>query len=509
MDKPEEPRLRALCDLRMADARARAGWHGYDGLVQDLSPAGVRSGLSRVGVGSARTEPHDEAHLAAFEQAVRVSFGDLDEHRWNPRVHIANLDLGVYERPYAPHTERLQARRRHLDAWPDAVDAARESLDAVPSVVADAVASSARGLIVGVDPDEHPEAVAAHARLLAHLRRASETSTAEPALGGHALACLLGAGEATDVDLATLAVRAEAERARLRQMLTDACHDLRPGSAVRTAVEALMAEHPSAEGIITHARVLADEAVEFVRERGLVEDLGGECRVVASPPTQRWATASLVWAAPYEPDGPSYFYLTPPEATWSAEAQREWLQTFSYTTLPATAVHEVAPGHFTHGRYLRRARSDVRRTLHSPTFVEGWAHYGEELCVEEGLRAGDPRFVIGVAMKALLRVVRFEVAIGVHTGGLTEPEATARFEADAYLETQAARAEARRATFDPTYGRYTWGKLALRRLREQARQQWGSAFSLRRFHQALLDLGAPPLGLAGAGLGSEGNDAGR
>jgi uncharacterized protein (DUF885 family) len=145
-------------------------------------------------------------------------------------------------------------------------------------------------------------------------------------------------------------------------------------------------------------------------------------------------------------------------------------------------------------------RGDVRKTLHSSAFVEGWAHYAEELMVEEGFRAEDPRFALGVAMKALLRVTRVRAAIGVHTRELTVDEATDLFERDAFLQGPAARAEALRAVIDPTYGRYTTGKLALRALRERARQQWGPRFSLRRFHDAVLALGAPPPGLLATAL---------
>ena len=115
--------------------------------------------------------------------------------------------------------------------------------------------------------------------------------------------------------------------------------------------------------------------------------------------------------------------------------------------------------------------------LHSPAFVEGWAHYAEELCVEEGFRAGDPRFAIGVALEALVRVTRLAVAIGVHTRTMTMDEAVHRFEADACLEGPAARSEAARSTFDPTYGRYTWGKLEILALRGEAQVRWGKRYS--------------------------------
>ena len=140
----------------------------------------------------------------------------------------------------------------------------------------------------------------------------------------------------------------------------------------------------------------------------------------------------------------------------------------------------------------------MARALHSPAFVEGWAHYAEELCLEEGYLDGSPRFAAGVALEALVRVTRLAVAIGVHTGAMGEDEAVARFEADAHLAGPAARAEAARASFDPTYGRYTWGKLELLGLRDEAMSRWGRRYSHRRFHDAVLALGAPPLGLLDA-----------
>jgi uncharacterized protein (DUF885 family) len=120
--------------------------------------------------------------------------------------------------------------------------------------------------------------------------------------------------------------------------------------------------------------------------------------------------------------------------------------------------------------------------------------------VEEGFQAGDPRFAIGVWLEALVRVTRLACAIGVHTAGMTVEEGARRFAADTHLAGPAALSEARRATFDPTYGRYTWGKLQILDLREQARKRWGSGFSLLRFHTALLALGSPPLGLIGTAL---------
>src|SRR5204863_619258 len=121
--------------------------------------------------------------------------------------------------------------------------------------------------------------------------------------------------------------------------------------------------------------------------------------------------------------------------------------------------------------------------------------------VEEGFRDGDSKFTIGMCIEALVRVTRLVAAIGVHTGAMTVDDATERFVHDAFLQGSAARSEAARATWDPTYGRYTWGKLEIMRLREKAKTTWGADFSLERFHKELLGLGAPPLGLMTSGLG--------
>ncbi len=226
----------------------------------------------------------------------------------------------------------------------------------------------------------------------------------------------------------------------------------------------------------------------------------GICLVGPAPESRRWAMAMMSPAAPGEPDGPSWFHITPPDESWPEHQKQEWLEVFSDTTLPGIAVHEVAPGHFSHGRALRRLTSPVRRTVHSSAFVEGWAHYAEEMCVEEGFGGGDPRIAIGVWLEALVRVTRLACAIGVHTAGMTVQDAARRFEADTHLAGPAALFEARRATFDPTYGRYTWGKLEIIKLRGRARAEWGPGFTLQRFHRALMDLGSPPLGLLGTAL---------
>ncbi len=502
------PRLRAVCDLNVADSREYSGRHEYDGVIQDLSPDGVRSALAALAAtaetGEILEDAHDEAHLAAFEDQARITFGELELHRKNPLLHLFGLDLACYDRDYAPRADRERARLTHLSRWPQAMDAAVTALDQVSAPVAAALLDGIKGLAAGIPADAPPAddtaARAALQRLVAAIDSAARSGPPDPALGAAALTALMAAPQRLEVDLGRLAERADAERDRLRDRLAASCTRIDPGRPPLELAAELVRDHPDAGGVIDAARDWTQRAIAFTRERDLVPYHDGECLVGPAPESRRWAMAMMSTAAPGEPEGPSWYYITPPDESWPAEQAAEWLEVFSATTLPGITVHEVAPGHFSHGRALRRAATPVRRVLHSEAFVEGWAHYAEELCVEEGFCADDPRFEIGVWLEALVRVTRLACAIGVHTAGMTVQEGARRFASDTHLAGPAALSEARRATFDPTYGRYTWGKLVIMDLRDQARQQWGAGFSLQRFHAALLALGSPPLGLLGTAI---------
>jgi hypothetical protein len=497
------PRLRALCDLHVAEVREYSGRHEYDGKVQDLSPAGVRAGLARLADTTADAEAlpdaHDEAHLAAFIRQTEVEYGALELHRSNPVYHLGNLDLAGYDRDYAPQAERDAARKEHLAAWPAAIDSATESLDQVSAPVAAALLDVVRGLTAGLPADADKRvirtALAAHKQLVDRLKQAADSGEPDAALGPAALSLLMGSADAVTVDLGRLAERADAERDRLMARLAESCAVIDPGRAPLDVARTLVRTHPDADGVIDAARKWTALALEFTRDHDLVPYTDGECLVGLAPESRRWAMAMMSPNAPGEREGPSWYHITPPDPSWPSSDAEHWLQVFSDTTLPGITVHEVAPGHFSHGRAIRRTATQVRRVLHSSAFVEGWAHYAEELCVEEGFCADDPRFAIGVWLEALIRVTRLACAIGVHTAGMTVAEASQRFEADTHITGTAAAAEARRATFDPTYGRYTWGKLVIMDLRDQARGRWGAGFSLKRFHTAMLNLGSPPLGL--------------
>ena len=428
MDGSElSPRVRALCDLNVAEAREAAGRHEYDGIIQDLSPAGVRQGLAALAAAHADNpalpDAHDEAHLVTFEDHAQVVYGQLELHRSNPLLHLGEMDVACYDRDYAPKRERNAARIAHLSQWPHAADHAIEALDRLSRPVANSLVGAVRGLSAGIPAGTEPAirdaALAAHARLTGHVEHAAAIGPPDVALGREALTALLSSAEATTVDLGRLAEQADAERDRLLARLGEDCALIDPGRPALEVARELVRDHPDAAGVIEAARVSTQQSIDFTREKNLVPYSDGECLVGLAPESRRWAVAMMSWNAPGEPDGPSWYYITPPDESWPDRETEEWLEMFSATTLPGITVHEIAPGHFSHGRALRHAPGDVRRALQSSAFIEGWAHYAEELCVDEGFGAGDPRFAIGVWLEALVRVTRLACAIGVHTAGMT------------------------------------------------------------------------------------------
>ncbi|HVV19724.1 MAG TPA: DUF885 family protein [Pseudonocardiaceae bacterium] len=488
-----DSRVRAAVELDLATSREYVGLHEYDGVLQDLSPAGVAAALARVGAGPLPEDPFDAAVLGVYEDGLRIRFGEAELHRRDPLVHVSAMDLACYDREYAPEDVRRAARDRHRRSWPAAVDNAVAALDRVSAPVAVATLPSVRGLAAGIDD---PAALAAVRRFTDHVERAARDGDPSAALGESEFLRLLGAGEGMVVDLADITGTAEREMARLRAILADAVERHAPGERPADVVPALMRDHPvTMADVMAEARALIAEVTAFALDHDLMADPGGACLVGPAPASRSYAQAMMSWSAPYEPDAPSYYYIVPPDPAWTAEETEEWLAVFSRASLPAITVHEVTPGHYAHGRVLRGVTGDVRRSLGSMAFIEGWAHYAEELYAEERFRAGDPLYVIGMCVEALLRVTRLVCSIGLHTGGMSVADATARFERDAFLRGTAAAGEARRGTYDPTYGRYTLGKLEIRRVRERAREVWRDGYTHRRFHDTLLGLGMPPVGL--------------
>ncbi|HYB77946.1 MAG TPA: DUF885 family protein, partial [Thermoplasmata archaeon] len=260
----------------------------------------------------------------------------------------------------------------------------------------------------------------------------------------------------------------------------------------------LTREHPTAPELIPTARSFVEETRTFVEERGLVTvPAEARCRVEETPVWGRaLSTASMNPPGPFDQaSSEGVYYVTPVDPKWTEPQQEEWLRSLNRSILRNTTVHEVYPGHYLQFLHFRQSSGSLARKVYlSPSFVEGWAHYTEQLAIENGVGRDDRLAEVAQLHDALLRNTRLLVSVGLHTGGMTLEGATQLFQSEAHMERLPAEREAIRGTFNPEYFCYTLGKLAILNARHRLlASKFGG--SLRSFHDTLLGLGCPPVGL--------------
>jgi uncharacterized protein (DUF885 family) len=259
------------------------------------------------------------------------------------------------------------------------------------------------------------------------------------------------------------------------------------------------AGHPAPGELVDVGRQQLEELRTFLERQPVISMPAGEPITVApTPDFYRWSFASMWTPGPFESKPTrAYYYLTDVDPSWPADRQQEYLRDYNYPTLWSISIHEVYPGHFLHYQHLRRVESKVRKSImFAPaSFVEGWAHYCEQMMLEAGFGRQDHGIKLGQLAESLIRLVRFIVAIRLHTEDMSVEQGVRMFRDEAYLEEASARREAERGTFDPTYLVYTVGKLMLLKLRQDCKTHQGKSFSLKNFHDTLLGHGTAPIWL--------------
>jgi hypothetical protein len=255
-------------------------------------------------------------------------------------------------------------------------------------------------------------------------------------------------------------------------------------------------KHPAPGTLIATAREQLDELRTFLTRTAVVGfPEGDEVSVATTPEFFRWSFASMWTPGPFETRASrAIYYLTDADPSWPAQRQIEHLRDFNTPTLWTISMHEVYPGHYLHYQHLRKVASKVRRsTLFAPaSYVEGWAHYSEQMMLEAGFGRGDNALKLGQLGEALVRLARFVVGIRLHTDDWSVEQGVRFFREEAFLEEASARREAERGTFDPTYLVYSAGKLMLLKLRRDWQEEQRGKPSLRAFHDAFLSHGSAP-----------------
>jgi uncharacterized protein (DUF885 family) len=261
-------------------------------------------------------------------------------------------------------------------------------------------------------------------------------------------------------------------------------------------LEELEKDHPAAGQLFDSFRGVLSGLRGFIESHGVVTIPSSVLPVVEeTPPFMRaLTTASMDTPGPYEEVAKeAFFNVTLPEASWPKPQVEEYLESFNRGTIISTAVHEAFPGHYVQFLWLNRIPTKARKLMGCASNAEGWAHYTEQMMLDEGYGNGDPKLRLGQLQDALLRNARYIVGIQMHTGKMTVAEATEFFVNEGHQVRPVAEKEAKRGTSDPTYLVYTLGKLQILKLREDYKRMKGAQFTLKGFHDAFLEQGTPPV----------------
>jgi uncharacterized protein (DUF885 family) len=508
------------------------GVHAHDDLLEDLSQQGIESETHALAGYLRRVDEISGDTLTAVERLeqrmlsshIKARMFELEEVRtWekNPQYYsdiLASSLAGQALFSHAPAAERARRVLSKLRQTPRLIQAARDNIKEPPGIFVKVGIETMRGALKFID-EELPRAFANvdDLHLLGDLADAQTEAS-------HAVAAYV---EYLEKDLAPRARGSfrlgpatferklkldEGVGVPVDRLLAIAMRELR---ATQDAFKALAgringvdplaawartkAEHPAPGELVAVGRQQLEELQTFLERQAIITLPPGEAVTVAQTPDfYRWSFASMWTPGPFESKASrAYYYLTDADRSWPAERQDEYLRDYNYPTLWSISIHEVYPGHFIHYQHLRRVESKARKSiLFAPaSFVEGWAHYTEQMMIEAGFGRQDYGIQLGQLAESLIRLARFVVCIKLHTEDLSVEQGVRFFREEAFMEETSARREAERGTFDPTYLVYSLGKLMLLKLRHDFKQQQGKAFSLRTFHDTLLGQGTAPFWL--------------
>jgi uncharacterized protein (DUF885 family) len=510
------------------------GIHRYDRELPDLSAEAHERKARELRDWLVRLERIDRAALTGdavldvriLENSLRADLLELEEVRsWrrNPMVYNSALVYGLSSlssREFAPVEERMRSLLARMAGIPAIIAAARANLADVPKPWAEQALKDTRGTVTYLRRDL-PQALEAQglARVDARLREEFETARKKAEaevedfarwlerevlpqargdfrLGKALFEKKLALEEHVELSAEQLRDINEAAIRHYHAWVAREAARLNPKLTPAQAMETIAKDHPTAEELIPLARQQLQEVQRFVLDKGLVTLPSDRLPTVReTPPYARMGFASMDTPGPFEERATEAFYnITNVEPDWTPEQKAQHLTYFNRAGLLGITVHEAMPGHFVQLLYEAQIPTDVRKVFTPASLVEGWAHYTEQMLVDEGLGGGDPAVRLGQLRRALQRHARWYAALALHVFGEPVETVAKRYAEIAFFEPFPALREVQRGTFNPTYLYYALGRMQILKLREDYRRYQearGQPFSLRDFHDRLLRLGLP------------------
>ncbi|HKW18655.1 MAG TPA: DUF885 domain-containing protein [Terriglobales bacterium] len=506
------------------------GFHQYDPKLEDYSAdaqqkqiRGLKDFLARFEAFNGSGLPPDAAedrdwiissiHSELLElETVQMWRKDPDHYSGG----VTNSIFVIMKRKYAPPDERLQSVIEREKQIPRALASARQNLQNPPKIYVEIALEQL--------PDETnfyrtdvPQAFSAvtDQNLLTQFKSANQAvidafesfqkflhdsvvpkATGDFRLGAENYRKKLLYDEMVDIPLDRLLSIGYDDLHRNQEALKRVAAQIDSKRSVQAVVADLQNQHPAPDQLLQAFRDTFSGLTRFIDEKKIVTIPRSKPPLLEdTPPFMRATTeASMDTPGAYEThDRTAFFNVTTPDPKWPPQRTEEWMKTFNNSMIPGTAIHEVYPGHFVQFLWIEKNPSKVRKLIYAGTNAEGWAHYCEQMMLDEGYGNGDPKLRAGQLQDALLRDARYIVGIRMHTGDMTLDQAREFFVKEGFQTPAVADVETKRGTSDPTYLMYTLGKLQILKLREDYRKMRGGDFSLLEFHDRFMEQGGVPL----------------
>ena len=513
------------------------GYHQYDGKVTDISKASIDKELARLkdfdtqlsGADTASFSPkvfYDYRILRSAIKGEIWTFDDLGSFTKNPMTYAGIVDVSIYiKRNFAPIEERVKsiiaiekmAPKLLADAKLNLNDTlARPYVETAIQIAQGSAAFLGGDLKVALKDVKNDTLMKAFntandAAILAvnafadYLKKEKlPKANYKYAIGTASYQKMLLYSEGIKLSPDKILQIGLTELKKEQESFNAAAKVINPNKKPVDVYHDLQKDHPTAQSLIPDAKKNLEQIRQFLIDKNIVT-MPSEVRVKVEETPQyarATGTASMDTPGPFETKATeAYYYITPVDPKWTAQQKEDWLKQFDYYTTDNVTIHEAYPGHYTQFLHLNASSATkIEKIFGSYAYIEGWAHYCEKMMADEGYgHNGDSvkaaKYRLAQAGDALLRLCRLCVSVKTHTQGMSVDEGTKFFMDNWYQGDKPSRQEALRGTFDPGYLFYTIGKLEILKLREDYKKQEGANFSLKKFHDEVLDHGMPQIGM--------------
>jgi uncharacterized protein (DUF885 family) len=522
-------------------AGTQVGYHQYDAKLENYSRKNIDAEIAALKSFEQRIEsiqpdsnpadfvPRSDREIVLGNiRSQLLTIGTIRPWEKNADIYsstCANAAFVLMERKFASPDDRLRSLIAREKQMPSLLGEARVNLTNPPHIFTQIAIEQLPGIISffqndvplafadAKDPALRAEFEKSNAAVIASLdgylawlkSDALPKSNGDYRIGAKTFRDKLKYDEMVEISLDRLLEIGWANLRNNQAQFKQVAHDLEPGKTPSEVLEELGENHPAPGKLLDSFRATFTGLMEFIRVHNIVTIPSDIKPIVEeTPPFMRATTfASMDTPGPFETHATeAYFNVTLPDPKMTPAEVEGYMHSFNVGTVISTAVHEAYPGHYVQFLWVPQAPTRVRKILGANTNVEGWAHYTEQMMLDNGYgRPGvgakderESKFLrLGQLQDALLRNARFIVGIEMHTGKMTFDQAEEFFQKEGYQSKETAVVETKRGAGDPTYLYYTLGKLEIMKLRGDLKKKQGAAFSLQKFHDDFLKQGFPPV----------------